>query len=159
MGTPTRTCPTCKTVFTPSHPAQRFCFRACRDRKLGHRPPTEAERARTRVRTRARGRHHSAAFERLRPLILERDRWTCRVPACRQPTRAIPRTPPRAWHPTSASVDLIVPQSRGGRDDDPQNLRAAHFGCNSARGNRTSARPAQSTVDVTSRDWLGRAGA
>lgn len=152
-----RTCPTCKTLFTPTkHPDQRFCTRVCRDRKLGSQPPSEKERARIRAKTRARGTHHSArAFAKLRAVVLERDAWTCRLPVCKQPTRAIPRTAPRAWHPASASVDLIIPKSRGGSDKDISNLRAAHFGCNSSRGNRTQPVPTQSTVDsVTSRDWL-----
>lgn len=40
-----------------------------------------------------------------------------------------------AGHPMSATADHIVPISRGGTHA-MNNLRAAHFACNSRRGNR-----------------------
>lgn len=66
--------------------------------------------------------------------ILERDRWQCGIPGCRQPARAIDPAV-RYPDPASPSVDHIVPLSLGGGDTE-RNKRAAHLGCNVARGNR-----------------------
>lgn len=151
IGTTRRTCPTCSTQFEVNHPQQRFCSKPCRTRKVGRKPPTEAERARLRAKAQARGQHHPKIFyTRLRPQVLERDRWQCRMPVCKQPNRTIPRAGLRAWHPRSASVDLIVPKSLGGSDLDLDNLRAAHFGCNSSRGNGTRK---PRSVPARSREW------
>lgn len=59
--------------------------------------------------------------------ILQRDRWACGI--CHQPIDQALTYP----HPDSRSVDHIVPLSRGG-DDTQWNKRAAHLGCNQARG-------------------------
>ena len=59
--------------------------------------------------------------------ILERDRWICGI--CHDPIDQALTYP----HPDSRSVDHIVPLSRGG-DDTQWNKRAAHLGCNQARG-------------------------
>lgn len=70
-----------------------------------------------------------AEHQAIAPQILERDRWICQL--CMKP---ISRTaPPRT--PFAPSIDHIVPVSRGGTGH-PSNLRAAHYSCNSARGNR-----------------------
>lgn len=58
--------------------------------------------------------------------VLERDRWTCHL--CGK--RIGKSYPP--YHPRSASVDHVIPLSRGG-EHSMQNVRAAHFGCNSAK--------------------------
>lgn len=42
--------------------------------------------------------------------------------------------PPR--HPMSGSIDHVTPLSRGGHPTARENLRPAHYGCNSGRGNR-----------------------
>lgn len=63
--------------------------------------------------------------------ILERDRWTCRMPDCIYGSRRISKTrkfPDRR----SASIDHILPLSLGG-DDTQYNKRAAHLGCNVIR--------------------------
>lgn len=59
---------------------------------------------------------------------------------------AMPRTP------RSFSVDHVIPLSRGGAKTDPRNLRAAHYGCNSRRGDgkRKSKTPRPLR---TSRNW------
>ena len=54
--------------------------------------------------------------------------------------------PPRT--PLAPSVDCIVPVSHGGSTTDRTNLRPAHFGCNSKRGND----PAPPALPHT-RDW------
>lgn len=45
-----------------------------------------------------------------------------------------------AWpHPSSFSVDHVIPRSKGGTDA-LDNLRPSHLGCNSRRGNRNRIR-------------------
>lgn len=60
--------------------------------------------------------------------IYERDGWVCQL--C---DGAI--SPDATEHADRASLDHIVPQSRGGSHD-PSNLRMAHVGCNARRGDR-----------------------
>ena len=55
--------------------------------------------------------------------------------------------PPR--HPLSRSLDHVVPLSRGGAPLARENLRAAHFGCNSGKRDRDPKPP---TI-VRSRVW------
>lgn len=59
----------------------------------------------------------------------DRDRWVCHL--CR---RRVGRSF-RAPHPRSATFDHLIPIADGGTDA-PENLRLAHFGCNSRRGSR-----------------------
>jgi hypothetical protein len=95
--------------------------------------------------------HHSQRpFKRLSDIVLERDEWTCQMPRCLYPTRAIRRQPRRRMDPESASVDLIHPKSLGGSDTDINNCRAAHLGCNSARGNGTRGQHANQQRYTTS---------
>ena len=63
-----------------------------------------------------------------RRAIYERDGWTCQL--CDGPV-----DPDAADHAERASLDHIVPQSRGGSHD-PSNLRMAHVGCNARRRDR-----------------------
>lgn len=62
---------------------------------------------------------------RTRLAIYDRDGWACQI--CGRP---IPRMP-TLWI-DRATLDHIIPRSKGGTDD-PSNLRAAHHGCNSLR--------------------------
>lgn len=94
-----------------------------------------AEQVETEPQRRVRPSHHNGRpWRRLRLQVLDRDGWQCRVPECDKPSRAISREAP-LYHPLYPSVDMITPKSLGGSDRDPRNLRAAHFGCNSSRGN------------------------
>lgn len=59
------------------------------------------------------------------------------------------------WSPTA---DHIVPLSQGGSLTAPSNLRAAHYGCNSARGNgvtvgKGTGRRKPSSTSASSRRW------
>lgn len=67
------------------------------------------------------------------PIAIEmlghRDGWRCHL--CRKGVRAELRVP----DPAAPTFDHLVPVSDGGTDD-PANLRLAHLGCNSKRGNR-----------------------
>lgn len=55
-------------------------------------------------------------------VIAERDNWTCWL--CGRDVR-----------PTSASADHLIPKSKGGKNV-ITNLKLAHKGCNSRRGNK-----------------------
>ena len=63
-----------------------------------------------------------------RRAIYERDGWTCQL--CDGVI-----DPGATEHADRASLDHIVPQSRGGSHD-PSNLRMAHVGCNARRRDR-----------------------
>jgi 5-methylcytosine-specific restriction endonuclease McrA len=65
----------------------------------------------------------------VRLYVLERDGWRCQI--CKRGISALLTVP----HPKAGTVDHVIPQSQGGTHD-PANLRAAHMGCNSVRGNR-----------------------
>ena len=70
--------------------------------------------------------------------ILDRDAWTCRAPRCLCPDgRAIRPDAPVRWRGTA---DHVVPLSRGGSDS-PDNLRASHQACNSAKNNALDDEP------------------
>ena len=68
--------------------------------------------------------------------VFERDGWRCAL--CHEPISQTLRFP----DPLSASVDHIVPVSVGGAHS-PDNVQAAHLGCNARKGNRTSPQVAQ----------------
>lgn len=66
---------------------------------------------------------------------------------CHQPVDLRRRFPDR-W---SASVEHLVPRSKGGSDD-LENLRLAHLGCNSSRGNRPRIQRRRLVVDPSVRN-------
>ncbi len=59
-------------------------------------------------------------WRKVRALVLERDGYVCWL----------------CGLPGANSADHVLPVSRGGATHDPANLRAAHYSCNSKRGNR-----------------------
>lgn len=60
-------------------------------------------------------------------MLGRRDGWRCHL--CGKAVRQALRVP----HPGAPTFDHLIPVSDGG-DDSPQNLRLAHFRCNSLRG-------------------------
>lgn len=66
--------------------------------------------------------------------IWDRDGWRCQIKECRYRSRKINRQY-KYPDPRSPGIDHIIPLSLGG-DDTAVNKRAAHHGCNMARGNR-----------------------
>lgn len=64
----------------------------------------------------------------VRRAVYERDGWRCGI--CQDPVDADLIGSRSMWRP---SLDHIVPHIEGGTDD-PDNLRLAHFWCNSIRG-------------------------
>lgn len=136
----TRFCalPECGKLFQPARQGQRCCSekhgkvlynRESRADGRQKPPPwTDARRDRYHQR-RARKKQASTGEPVLLEAIAERDRWRCHL--CRKRVgKAI------AWpHPRSASLDHLVPLSRGGTHD-PANVRLAHLSCNSSKGSR-----------------------
>lgn len=94
-------------------------------------PCSESNR-RARVALR-RAAHRGADGNRIDPLdVFNRDGWICQL--CAAPVLPFVRWP----HPRSASIDHIVPVSRGGPHVE-SNLQLAHLGCNSAKRDRVAA--------------------
>jgi len=69
----------------------------------------------------------STGLQVLKATIAERDRWHCHL--CGEKVEDSLRWP----NPLSASLDHVVPLSRGGAHD-PANVRLAHLGCNVRKG-------------------------
>lgn len=110
----------------PSAP-QRFCSVVCR---VNARRLYEHPRAASKASTRARKAQRRLTWDGVTDQqIFGRDGWVCRIPGCAR------RIQPGLRHPDpmSASIDHIVPLSRGG-DDVAANKRAAHLVCNTRRG-------------------------
>jgi 5-methylcytosine-specific restriction endonuclease McrA len=64
-----------------------------------------------------------------RELIARRDRWCCQLCGERVDERLV-------WpHPLSASLDHVVPLTKGGAHE-PANVQLAHLRCNVAKSNR-----------------------
>lgn len=74
---------------------------------------------------------YGGAWPRIRKAILERDNWVCQI--CHQPI-----DPTIPWpKQLSATVDHIIPVTKGGAWWDESNLRAAHNKCNLSRVDHT----------------------
>lgn len=110
-------CHECGSPFVTDQPATRFCSPPCSKRH--HRRKHKVL-------------HGYIIAASVRAYVFTRDRWTCWL--CHQPILRDLKAP----HPLSPSVDHVLPQSRGGGHQ-VWNLRAAHFLCNSLRGNRSPA--------------------
>jgi len=132
-----RTCESCGEKFVargrdrPENP-NRFCSVKCR---VAARTMYEHPRAASKASTRARKAQRRLTWDGVTDQqIFERDGWVCRIPGCGRPIQPELRHP----DPGSASIDHIVPLSRGG-DDTAANKRAAHLVCNTRRGARDIA--------------------
>ena len=80
-----------------------------------------------------RGSTYDSAWERVRKLVLERDRWECRI---RGPKCVHSHDGDRC----ATESDHIVPVDAGGRRLDMNNLRAACKPCNAGRAARSKHR-------------------
>lgn len=135
-----RVCDLCGESYVPKpmhRPDQRWCSKSCTTAwRNGARPPYERQvvtgMARKVALARERRLRHAQTWDGITDEeILDRDGWRCQIPDCKR--RSI-RKDLKYPHPRSKSIDHIVPLSLGG-DDTAVNKRAAHFGCNVARGN------------------------
>lgn len=111
-------CARCSTPFTTRKPNRLYCSKLCSRRST--RRPKE-------LRSRSRFRQPTTPVRLSRLRIYERDEWRCWL--CDGAVNPELRWP----DPRSASLDHVVPLSRGGADDE-SNLRLAHLDCNAARG-------------------------
>lgn len=123
-----RPCHSCGTPFTPIRPAGYgaiYCSAKCRTRETNGRRRANAGSGGKRYRgDRVVGRVRRYA-------IYERDRWRCQL--CGRKVNPDIQVP----HPRAATLDHIVPVSRGGSHDEA-NLQLAHFGCNSKKRNKVN---------------------
>lgn len=108
---------------------QRVCSVVCRTALLNSQAPTNSYDWAVDAAHRARkaGAQVIEVFDRI--TVFERDAWTCGV--CSIPVDA----DVDALHPDSATVDHIVPLSRGG-DHSLVNVQCAHLRCNSIKNDR-----------------------
>jgi 5-methylcytosine-specific restriction endonuclease McrA len=110
----------CGTTFSTRHRSQRWCTTACR--------LTHADRAKNRRRSTDQFRRTGRPYQRLREQVLSEEQrcWICKGPFF------------GSWPmPLAATLDHIIPLSKGGSVLDRSNCRAAHLRCNAARGDRT----------------------
>lgn len=108
-------CDGCGQVFTAKHPSARWCSKGCANRHWGN------------VRSRQRPVASPAGYTDRE--IFERDGWRCHL--CGQPVERIGNR----RNPDGATIDHVVPLSRGGTDE-PENVATAHWRCNRDKGNR-----------------------
>lgn len=112
------TCVECGQPYDAKKNNARYCSAGCRRRF------TAREESRKRG---ARRPDHVPYIDRE---IFERDSWVCQI--CQLP---VDPTADRR-HPDGATIDHVVPLSKGGADD-PSNVVTAHWRCNRDKGNRT----------------------
>lgn len=125
------TCPWCKQDFVQNIRSQKYCCTACRqkdrnekNRSIGSSKVAAMLRGRTHARRCAK---FSRKYEIVDPMdVHTRDGWVCQI--CMAPVCKDSVFP----DPLSATVDHIVPLSRGG-DHVMNNLQTAHWMCNSAK--------------------------
>lgn len=104
--------------------APRWCGEDC------YRQSPEYRTQRQQAHRRRRARKRSAVSEAYRARdIYERDGWRCHL--CAKPLKRDATVP----HPRAPTIDHVVPLARGGSDT-MDNVKAAHFLCNSKKGAR-----------------------
>jgi 5-methylcytosine-specific restriction endonuclease McrA len=109
--------PACPNTFRAVYPDAVYCSEECQ------------RRVRERVRARQPHRRARALARRQvrRQSIFERDGWTCQL--CTGPIDQSAECPADL----AGVLDHVIPRVHGGTDD-PDNLQAAHFVCNTEKG-------------------------
>lgn len=108
----------CGQRFSTTHPTRKWCSGPCREAWSRRKPKSRSD-----PRT---GR----PYRRLRLQVLAEESvcWICRVPFF------------GTWPmPLSPTMDHVIAISKGGAVLDRNNVRAAHFRCNTSRNNRSVA--------------------
>jgi len=128
----------CAREFLPRSAQQRCCSEPCGKKRWAQQAKADGrtyheawnDRRRDRYhRRRAQQRATSTGEPVLRERIAERDGWRCHLCGER-----VSKT--KVWpDPMSASLDHVVPLSKGGAHT-PANVRLAHVSCNVAKGDR-----------------------
>ena len=155
-----RTCRLCGSAFESTIPSKVYCSARCKDRgkpsakwqgrenapkgSHGHggysrgcrcdicrEAKNAAQRKFSRRRFEETGQWPRGRWirEAVRLALYERDGWTCQI--CGEPVNQTPW----ANDPRDATLDHIIPRSKGGTHD-PENLRTACHLCNASRGDR-----------------------
>jgi hypothetical protein len=134
MTAPPFDCIVCGTHVVPGRegahwPAHRYCSRACRTTSSNRRQRDNGNARAARERRRAR-KVGAYVGDVSRPAIYLRDGWRCQL--CGRPLKRNASPP----HPLAPTIDHVIPLSRGGTHE-PANAQAAHFLCNSLKGDRS----------------------
>lgn len=135
---PDRTCRQCGASFTVQikrGPTQRYCGAECRNRAFAARRKS-TPRGRAYILDQKRARRAKILGAQVEPVvsteIFERDEWVCALCGVPIPKDVGPQ------HPLHASIDHIVPLSKGGAHS-PLNVQAAHRICNGWKSDRIVA--------------------
>lgn len=120
-----KTCTVCGSQFTPIRVNQEFCSKACREKNYNTLNPDYGSAKRGRYRARLANAEHKpySATE-----IFQRDGWRCGI--CGGKVNKKKKYP----DPLSASIDHIIPLSRGGCDTE-DNVQLSHLKCNVSKSN------------------------
>jgi HNH endonuclease len=113
-------CMFCTKEFTKIHPSHKTCSVTCNRRSQNQSPSRIARRQLYKS-------LNTGPVSRIS--IYERDHWVCGL--CSIPVDRHILYP----DPQSASLDHVMPLSKGGTND-PENLQLAHLGCNKAKKDR-----------------------
>lgn len=129
----TDNCEHCGMEYVPMK-GQRMCSLACRkaskkESRIASRK-LRKQKGLNHRKHRERARRYGVPYETIMlSKVLERDGPTCML--CGSPTNLTARVP----HPRSATLDHVIPMSKGGAHL-YSNVQIAHFICNSKRGNK-----------------------
>lgn len=118
-----KNCTLCGSAFTPpfGNAKPRLCSDACRHEMA------KASRDKVKVRRRSRMKKPEGSALVIRRQVHERDGWLCHL--CGKPVLRSAVVP----HPKAPTLDHLVPLAHGGKHV-MDNVRTAHFICNSKRG-------------------------
>lgn len=121
-------CEYCKKEFYSKHESTKYCSRICAS-KSWFEINTFARRSYQRKRTEKKKGLNADNIDYLE--IFNRDKWICQL--CNKKVNKDLKHP----HPMSATIDHIIPLSKGGTHE-TKNVQLAHYLCNMKKGNRTT---------------------